>query len=79
MAQQQLDPTAPRPAPELPKLLRFIAWTRLISVIAVISSLSGSLLMFMIGGVNTVRAFQTFLFSQPEVAVELDVRLIGHD
>lgn len=42
---------------EQPKLLQLISLTRFISVIAVLSSLAGTLLMLLIGAKNTMSAF----------------------
>jgi uncharacterized membrane protein YqhA len=40
-----------------PPLLKLLTWTRYVSVIAVLSSLAGSLLMLFIGTQNTLEAF----------------------
>jgi uncharacterized membrane protein YqhA len=46
----------PKPIPTMPRLVIAIRWTRFMSVLAVISSLIGALLMFWIGSVNTLKA-----------------------
>ncbi|WP_317033521.1 YqhA family protein [Nodosilinea sp. E11] len=46
----------PQPATPMPRLVMAIRWTRFVSVLAVISSLIGALLMFWIGTVNTLKA-----------------------
>ncbi len=50
---------------QLEKIESNIGWIRLISVIAVVSSAFGSLLMFVIGAVKVFRAYMTYL--QPDV------------
>lgn len=52
------EPTAPGNASIMPRIAKVIKLTRLISVLAVLSSLLGSLVMFWIGTVNT---FKTIL------------------
>ncbi len=52
-----LDPSpSPHPITTMPRLVMAIRWTRFMSVLAVISSLIGALLMFWIGTVNTLKA-----------------------
>ncbi|WP_204141202.1 YqhA family protein [Halomicronema sp. CCY15110] len=50
------DPTAPGTASIMPRIAQVIKLTRLISVLAVLSSLLGSLVMFWIGTTNTLQA-----------------------
>ncbi len=45
----------PNPGPQLPRLVVALQWTRFMSVLAVLSSLVGALLMFWIGTTNTVK------------------------
>ncbi len=51
---------APSPPPEsfspMPRVLTAIKWTRFMSVLAILSSLLGALVMFWIGATNTVKA-----------------------
>lgn len=50
------DPSsAPKAVTPMPRLVVAIRWTRFMSVLAVISSLLGALLMFWIGSVNTLK------------------------
>ncbi len=44
-----------------------MSWTRWFSVITVMSSLVGTLLMFVIGATNTVKAVMAFLALNPEI------------
>jgi uncharacterized membrane protein YqhA len=60
---------------EMPRLLKFIIWTRFLSSIAVISSLAATLLMLIIGTQNTFIAFSTFFlesFERADVIIELE-------
>jgi len=47
---------APKATPPMPRLVVAIRWTRFMSVLAIISSLIGALLMFWIGTINTPKA-----------------------
>ena len=59
---------------DLPRLLKLITWTRLISAIAILSSLAGSLLMLFIGAKNTLVAFLIFFggFSEEPIHIKPD-------
>ena len=50
---------------QLEKIERNVAWIRLISVIAVVASGFGSLLMFVIGAVKVIKAYATYLGPGP--------------
>jgi len=50
------DASASETASLMPRIATAIKWTRLISVLAVLSSLMGSLVMFWIGTTNTLKA-----------------------
>lgn len=50
------DATSSETVSLMPRIVTAIKWTRLISVLAVLSSLVGSLVMFWIGTVNTFKA-----------------------
>ena len=45
-----------------------MSWTRWFSIITVLSSLVGAVLMFVIGAANTVKAVMAFLALNPEMA-----------
>jgi uncharacterized membrane protein YqhA len=47
---------APKATTPMPRLVMAIRWTRFMSVLAVVSSLIGALLMFWIGTVNTLKS-----------------------
>ena len=53
---------------DLPRLVKLMSWTRWFSVITVLSSLVGAVLMFVIGAANTAQAVMAFLALNPEVA-----------
>ena len=53
----------PKVITRMPRLLKIIGWTRLISSFAIVSSLAGSLLLFFIGVGNTSKAFGIFFGS----------------
>jgi uncharacterized membrane protein YqhA len=53
----------------MPRLVVAIRWTRFMSVLAVVSSLIGALLMFWIGTVNTLKAVM-LVFNTDEFVVE---------
>ena len=57
---------------KISRLLRLIVWTRFLSAIAVLSSLSATLLMLLIGSQNTLKAFVIFFTENPETIVELE-------
>ncbi|PZV17441.1 MAG: hypothetical protein DCF20_06315 [Pseudanabaena sp.] len=48
---------------KMPRLFKAIAWTRLLSALAILSSLAGSMLLFFIGVNNTFLAFAIFFKS----------------
>lgn len=50
------DTAPPEPVNLMPRVATAIKWTRFISVLAVLSSLVGSLVMFWIGTINTFKA-----------------------
>jgi len=60
-------PTSEKPSREsllLPRILTVITWTRLISVLAILSSLLGALLMFWLGTVDTIDVFRSVIFDR---------------
>jgi uncharacterized membrane protein YqhA len=61
------DPTAPAPARIMPRVAQVIKLTRLISVLAVLSSLLGSLVMLGIGTVNTLKVIWLVLAMEEAV------------
>lgn len=50
-----------------PKIINLIFWTRWLSIITVLSSLVGALLMFVIGAANTAKAVIVFVALNPEI------------
>ena len=50
---------------ELNKLEKTVSYTRFISIIAVIASGFGSLLMYIIGAVKVVRAYKSYFYPDP--------------
>ncbi len=62
------DPSpSPQPVTPMPRLVMAIRWTRFMSVLAVISSLIGALLMFGIGTVNTLKAVMLAINAEESV------------
>jgi uncharacterized membrane protein YqhA len=61
---------SPMESINLPRLLAAITWTRLISALAVLSSLAGALLMFWLGTIDTINVFRLVLHKElsPEEA-----------
>ena len=68
----QLPENAASPKSKIPRLLRLIVWTRFLSAIAVLSSLSATVLMLLIGSQNTFKAFMIFFVENPEPRIELE-------
>ena len=68
----ELPETPTPPKSKIPRLLRLIVWTRFLSAIAVVSSLSATVLMLLIGSQNTLKAFVIFFTENPEATVELE-------
>ena len=64
----EIPETNSSPPKYLQRLQKLMSWTRWFSVITVLSSLVGALLMFVIGADNTVKAVMAFLALNPEMA-----------
>jgi uncharacterized membrane protein YqhA len=63
------DASASENASLMPRIATAIKWTRLISVLAVLSSLMGSLVMFWIGTTNTLKAI-LLVFGVEDAVIE---------
>ncbi len=61
------DSPSSKPATTMPRLVMAIRWTRFMSVLAVISSLAGALIMFWIGTINTWKAFLLVIHAEEAV------------
>lgn len=78
MTEQQMKPSQTIETWSFPRVLGLIVWTRVISILAVVSSLAGALLMFWLGSVDTVKVFQMVITGEkPVEAVERELSILA--
>ncbi len=67
----EIETAQPQSLTEPPLLLRFMAWSRFISLIAVLAALASALLMIWIGAQNTLKAFLIFVGKVAEASLAI--------